>query len=71
MKTYEEPEIHIHLDEKMHSELQSNGHFESKGFIAPIEVTDFPIRDHKACWFSAVVAGLICAGVRVSSCRWR
>ena len=38
-KKYDEPEMHIHLDEKMN--------FESKGFIAPVEVTDFPIRDHK------------------------
>ena len=46
-KKYVEPEMHIHLDEKMNSELQNDGHFESKGFIAPVEVTDFPIRDHK------------------------
>ena len=46
-KKYDEPEMHIHLDEKMNSELQNGGHFESKGFIAPVEVTDFPIRDHK------------------------
>ena len=46
-KAYDEPEMHIHLDEKMHPELQGDVHFESKGFIAPVEVTDFPIRDHK------------------------
>ena len=46
-KTYDEPEMHIHLDEKMHPELQNDDHFESKGFISPVEVTDFPIRDHK------------------------
>ena len=46
-KSYDEPEMHIHLDEKMERELQRDGHFESKGFIAPVEVTDFPIRDHK------------------------
>ena len=46
-KTYDEPEMHIHLDENMNVELQSDSHFESKGFIAPVEVTDFPIRDHK------------------------
>lgn len=46
-EAYDEPEMHIHLDEKMESELQSDSHFESKGFIAPVEVTDFPIRDHK------------------------
>ena len=27
--------------------LQVDVHFESKGFIAPVEVTDFPICDHK------------------------
>ena len=40
-------EIHISLDEKMSSELSSNVHFESKGFMEPVNVTDFPIRDHK------------------------
>lgn len=40
-------EIHIHLDEKMHQELQSDISFESKGFIPSVSVTDFPIRDHK------------------------
>ena len=44
---YDEPEMHIHLDEKMLAELREDVHFESKGFIAPVEVTDFPIRDHK------------------------
>ena len=42
-----ETEIHIHLDELMKEELQSDLHFESKGFIAPVTITDFPIRDHK------------------------
>ena len=46
-KVYDEPEMHIHLDEKMNEELQHDSHFESKGFIVPVEVTDFPIRDHK------------------------
>ena len=46
-KTYDEPEMHIHLDEKMHPDLRGDGFFESKGFIAPVKVTDFPIRDHK------------------------
>ena len=46
-KKYDEPEMHIHLDEKMHPDLQGDCLFESKGFIAPVEVTDFPIRDHK------------------------
>ena len=40
-------EIRIGLDEKMGSELSSDAHFESKGFVEPVNVTDFPIRDHK------------------------
>ena len=40
-------EIHIHLDEKMHPELSHDVHFESKGFMEAVNVTDFPIRDHK------------------------
>ena len=40
-------EIHIRLDEKMHPELSTDPHFESKGFMAAVSVTDFPIRDHK------------------------
>ena len=40
-------EIHIHLDELMNSELSNDIHFESKGFMSPVNVTDFPIRDHK------------------------
>lgn len=40
-------EIHIHLDELMNSELSNDIHFESKGFMTPVNVTDFPIRDHK------------------------
>ncbi len=32
-KSYDEPEMHIYLYEKMHSELQNDVHFESKGFI--------------------------------------
>lgn len=47
-KAYDEPEMHIHLDEKMESELQGDSNFESKGFIAPVEVTGFPIRAPKA-----------------------
>lgn len=39
-----ESEIHISLDEKMNAELI---HYESKGFIMDVSVTDFPIRDHK------------------------
>ena len=40
-------EIHISLDEKMNPELSNNIHFESKGFMEAVNVTDFPIRDHK------------------------
>ena len=41
------PEIHIHLDELMNPALWDDVHFESKGFMEAVEVTDFPIRDHK------------------------
>ena len=37
----------IHLDEKMDKEVSSDSHFISKGFMDAVEVTDFPIRDHK------------------------
>ena len=37
----------IHLDKKMEKELLDDVHFESKGFMDSVEVTDFPIRDHK------------------------
>lgn len=40
-------EIHIHLDELMNPALSDDVHFESKGFMEPVEVTDFPIRDRK------------------------
>ena len=40
-------EIHIRLDEKMNPELNYDAHFESKGFMDAVNVTDFPIRDHK------------------------
>lgn len=40
-------EIHIRLDEKMNPELSNDIHFESKGFMEVVNVTDFPIRDHK------------------------
>ena len=42
-----ETEIHIHMDEVMNKNLQEDVHFESKGFIDPVRITDFPIRDHK------------------------
>ena len=31
----------------MEKELSDDLHFESKGFMDAVEVTDFPIRDHK------------------------
>ena len=40
-------EIHISLDECNNKELSEDIHFESKGFMEPVTVTDFPIRDHK------------------------
>lgn len=40
-------EIHIHLDERMNPALSDDVHFESKGFMESVSVTDFPIRDHK------------------------
>lgn len=40
-------EIHIGLDEKILPELSNDSHFESKGFMDAVCVTDFPIRDHK------------------------
>ena len=39
--------IYISLDEEMNPELSKDLHFESKGFMAAVSVTDFPIRDHK------------------------
>lgn len=39
--------LRIYLDEKMEKELSEDLHFESKGFMDAVEVTDFPIRDHK------------------------
>ena len=50
-------EIYIHLDEKMIKSLSEDIHFEPMGFLNPVQVTDFPIRDHKVilvirrrCW---------------------
>ena len=40
-------EIHIHLDELMNPSLSHDVHFESKGFMETVSVTDFPIRDNK------------------------
>ena len=40
-------EIHIHLDELMEAKLSQDTNFTSKGFMEPVNVTDFPIRDQK------------------------
>ena len=58
-------EIHISLDEKMNSKLSNDEHFESKGFMEAVNVTDFPIRDHKVI-LKDVVVGRTCAQVKVS-----
>lgn len=42
-----ETEIHISLDEQQDKALSDDIHFESKGFMDAVNVTDFPIRDHK------------------------
>lgn len=42
-----ETEIHISLDEVQDKALSDDIHFESKGFMDAVNVTDFPIRDHK------------------------
>ena len=39
--------LRIYLDEKMEKELSEDLHFESQGFMDAVDVTDFPIRDHK------------------------
>ena len=41
-----ETEIRISLDENVNIELSKDVHFESKGFMAAVNITDFPIRDH-------------------------
>ena len=38
-------EIHISLDERMNKDLSDDVHFESKGFMEPVHVTEFPIRN--------------------------
>ena len=37
----------IYMDERMNAYLQKSDEYESKGFMEPIRITDFPIRDHK------------------------
>lgn len=39
--------IHIHLDGLMNPSLSCDVHSESKGFMEPVNVTDFRIRDYK------------------------
>ena len=64
-------EIHIHLDELMNPALSDDVHFESKGFMEPVEVTDFPIRDRKVIlvirrrrW--TINLEVVCTGTRYS-----
>ncbi|MGG6544553.1 UNVERIFIED_CONTAM: hypothetical protein NY100_04575 [Prevotella sp. 15_C9] len=40
-------EFHISLDERMDRTLADDANFESKGFMEAVNITDFPIRDHK------------------------
>ena len=40
-------EIYISLDEKMSPQLSQDPNYESKGFMESVNITDFPIRDHK------------------------
>ena len=39
--------MYIHLDEKMNAFLCKSEDYESKGFMEAVNITDFPIRDHK------------------------
>lgn len=40
-------EIHIRMDEVIPAKFKGNACYESKGFIDPVSITDFPIRDRK------------------------
>lgn len=60
-------EFHIHLDEKMYASLKEDIHFESKGFIPAVCITDFPIRDHRSSSIYAVENGLIVVQAKVLS----
>lgn len=60
-------EIHISLDEKMNPELSNNIHFESKGFMEAVNVTDFPIRDHKVILRIRRRVGQTCAQAKASA----
>jgi hypothetical protein len=59
-------EIHIGLDEQMNEELSKDDNIESKGFMAAVSVTDFPIRDHRVSMRLDVVVGLILVPGKVS-----
>ena len=43
-------EIESSLDELPDKELTDDIHFESKGFMEPVHVTDFPIRNQLDTW---------------------
>ncbi len=49
--------LRIHLDEKMEKELSDDLHFESKGFMDAVKVTDFLFVTIKLFLFFAVVVG--------------
>lgn len=40
-------EFHICLEELMNKSLSEDVNFESKGFMNAVNITDFPIREHK------------------------
>lgn len=62
--------FHIYLDEKLEESLSDGILFDFKGLINSVEVTDFPIHDHKVMVVLRNVAGQIPVLVRVSSCLW-
>ena len=61
-------EIRISLDERMNEELSSDVHFESKGFMEAVSVTDFPITIRSFSRYAADV-GLTPVPARVSAFR--
>ena len=52
-------EIYIYLDEKMFDSFKDDVHFDSKGFMNPISIIDFPIRNHKVIWWFVIGHGQI------------
>jgi hypothetical protein len=50
----------------MNEELSKDDNIESKGFMAAVSVTDFPIRDHRVSMRLDVVVGLILVPGKVS-----